>query len=530
MSRDQASDGRVRSAGLLLLALLAITTLPAASDMAAGQAPSPTPSPASTPADRAAVQAEAYALAGTGDWFDTLYFGWFDRPYARASLACVLTALPPPQAGPAWCQFADTPAACAELAAVLRNCRAPARWAGFYPHRLPVLDAADGSPALQLPVWALLQHSPAGDDARARSAIDLQAALGLRGYAIPASEWALSAAARRRATALGMVALTCAGPAAEPGDEPAVVVRPVSLCEVLSPDFDAARDRDRRTWALATPAGGETPAAALARFALIRGLRGDGEVWTVGPAAGWSAGELPLATRVWSAALAGQRLTVLTADESLSAAVEPLAPLCAWSVGEREQLAHGILDLQRLAPAWAASPAVAPVAVLVPATASATDDAHAWADWTLPYWQALLDRQVRFDVLPADAPAGAALRSRYRAVVPLTPQADGRNWINRLELRLAAQAEHTMRLTARAPTGPFVTDVQVVTGPGWPDAGWIGLVNLQNEPRSICLRGGPPLPALRDVLCDEAYPASRGEIRLAPGQVRLLRPAGRPAD
>ncbi|UCC31626.1 MAG: hypothetical protein JSU86_04980 [Phycisphaerales bacterium] len=496
------------------------------------------------------LQQRVAELAGTDDLLDTLHFGWFDRPYTRATLATLVKtttvlqrevrlrergngAIPESRVGAMllWTGEALERAITAEP------------FAGFRPHRLRTISDELAVNTATAPLYGLVDRTTATRYDERLGDLDLMAAMGFRVYPVLLSDTALVRADSvviERAEALGMAVVGLTTPTtggerdsiAPPpsASGPIVTVEPVTLMEMLQFDPAAARPSGP-TLALTDPVRGESLAASLARRAFARGLWRHGRYIVDG----WQVPRIRVlpyersaltAAAMWVHAIEGQSLGLIRGWRDLrDGSGSPYRSILP-DPAHVETIVRNALDLVRLRTYVLPFNVSPPVAVGVGPDAVDGDDANAWADWVEPVWAALLERQIRFDVVRLAGNDGQ-LGERYRVVFPLHRSESDNviSVITRLERLLTTVDEHLRRVTARELDGAlagdlFVRDVRTPNG-----RPCVAVVNLSARPRRIKLRGGPMLGPLRDVISNTTVERPDGIVHLEPWQVRLLWPA-----
>ncbi len=497
-------------------------------------------------------------LAGEDDLLDTLYFGWSDRPYARATLAILV-----------------------KVAATLdreADCRGHGKgkiddatvesmlgWADdaiqrvidaeptndFRSHRIGItwkqlLEGKDTPPLCGFLDGALLtSKDPAVGD------LDVLASLGQRFYARPLSsrlDAQNSETTAQRAEALGMTVF----------DITPWVTRGSWKCGNHW-DFIRPMWRNRRRFvaysrlvsffrwnvewfrdpsllpAVEDPAESESLAASLARRAVLRGVM----MTPTYSAYRWTPpiveavpqhAQAALAAALWVQALEGQRLALVDGwrdvhDENKSSEISIfLDPVRA------ETIAHTALALLRYADfirAFDDTPLIA-LAVDEDAFTSETENPNKvpnWSDWTAPIWNGLLSRQIRFDVVRWEPPEEKP-KPPYRWVFRLEQASHpmGGSTLERIEGGLAQLREHVYRLTAREMDGTIARDMFVRVGRTPEGKACAGIVNLSDRSRVLKLRGKPAIGPSRDVIADQRISEPDQRLEFEPWQVRLLWP------
>ena len=495
------------------------------------------------------LQERVAELAGTDDLLDTLHFGWFDRPYARATLSTLVKttatlqrevrlrergngAIPESMIGAmlSWAEEA------------LERVPAAEPVAGFRPHRLRITSDQLATATATAPLYGLVDRTTATRHDERFGDLDLMAAMGSRVYPVLLSDtaWArINDVLIERAEALGMavvgLATSMTGSQSDSlapariANGPIVTVRSLTLLEMLGPDSDAASPSGP-TLALTDPVRGESLAASLARRALARGVWGHARYIVDG----WQVPRIRVspqehsavtAAAMWVHAIEGQSLGLIRGWRDLRDGSGSPYPSGLVNPAHVETIAHTALDLVRLGTYVSPFNVVPPAAVSVGPGAVDGDDANAWADWVEPVWAALLERQIRFDVVRL-AGNDEQLGERYRVTFPLRRSeiGDATSVVTRLERVLTTVGEHVHRVTARELDGTlasdgFVRDARTPNG-----RPCVAVVNLSARSRRIKLRGGPMLGPLRDVISDTTVEIPSELVHLGPWQVRLLWP------
>ncbi len=519
-------------------------------------------------------------LVPTPDLLESLYFGWSERPYRRATLAVALKTVTWLERELHARQAAGGMIRDAELAAMLdwleaalaRATREEAR-ADFRPDRMewdtaPLTGAPQpGTPVGFAPGFAFMDRTSATRYDPVLGDFDLLACLGMGIYgvssrtALSADHWSALAA---RAEALGVTLVTEASGAAETPSGKQLAVKPLSLATLLStPEEGSGIDA---VPAVVDPPEGESWGASLARRSLLRGPVPGRNVlvlgWRESRGADASPAGVPdgsaIRLAMWVHALAGQALGVIEGWRDLRDG-SPL-PYAPWVThpDEAEAIAHTALDLRCYAREVRACAARPGLVVVIDATAVSRENEDRWSPEAVELFDLLVDRQLRYDVIPSQTAKNVGL-GEYRAVLLAAEGGEA-----------AAAAE---RLRGQAAT--VGANVKVVVPPGGGTPGELGrylkdlpdpilsrdlrdpadfvayesdggvasrclvfterpakgkpclaVVNLRNQARSIVLgnpAGDDGLP-FRDVLSGETITTGRGPVRLAAYQVRLLTP------
>ncbi|MFQ5415109.1 MAG: hypothetical protein ACE5E6_11690, partial [Phycisphaerae bacterium] len=200
-----------------------------------------------------------------------------------------------------------------------------------------------------------------------------------------------------------------------------------------------------------------------------------------------------------------------------------------------ERIAHTALDVLRLGAPIARPPARPHVALLVGPDAIDDDD-NRWAEWIQPVFAALLDRQIRFDLMAipvgtrrrdADGRRRDADGRRRYAVVRTLDRAAARRpaaFVSRLEYALASEPAHVHRLTVREQNGRLAPGACLRTARTAAGDPFVVVANLTSRRRILKLRGAPALGAATDLRAGEHIAAPDLALPMAPWQVRLLVP------
>ncbi len=498
-------------------------------------------------------------LAGEDDLLDTLYFGWSDRPYARATLAILV-----------------------KVAATLDrevDCRGHGNgkiddatvesmlgWADdaiqrvihaeptndFRPHRIGItwrqLLEGTGMPPLCgfLDGTLLTSKDPAVGD------LDVLASLGQRFYARPIGsrlEHQDPDLTAQRAEALGMTvfditplvdrsAWKCGNhwlfmdPLWRERGRYVAFTRPAWL---LRWDRTRFPDDPRLLPAVEDAKDGESLAASLAHRAMLRGVM----AMPTYAAYRWTPPKLEAAPQhapaaltaaLWVQALEGQRLTLVDGWRDVPDENEPRAVCMFLNPARADTIAHTALDLMRNADfvrAFDGTPLLA-LAVGEDAVTYETDNPKreaGWSDWTEPIWTGLLSRQVRFDVVRWEPP-NEKPKPPYRWVFHLEQASHpmGGSTLERIEGGLAQLRDHVYRLTAREMDGAIARNMFVRVGRTPEGKACAGIVNLSDRSRVLKLRGKPAIGPSRDVISNREIPEPDQRLEFEPWQVRLLWP------
>ena len=488
-------------------------------------------------------------LAGADDLLDSLHFGWFDRPYARASLAILVKTTHAFQREIHLRRHQNGAIANGELramlswaeAAIQRVCGPPLA-AGFRPDRLRMtgMDLAEAAPTPAL--FAFVDRATATRSHRSFGDLDLLAALGSRVYARLGRDRSggdLEHTLVERAHALGIAVVVTSSPLSSAAvdyppldftrsaDQPTLQVEPWSLRMFWEASANIP-NTPARSVAVMDPPFGESWGSALARRALARGVLARTRYVVDGwrpPATGQSYVDRAglTAAAMWVHALEGQSLGLVRGWRDLRDGSASPYPSVFVDPGGTETVAHTALDLVRLGQyVMPFRPRPSLVIVLGTEAIDPQDD-NAWAPWIKPIWAGLLNRQIRFDVVTRNLNPDQ-LRRRYRAVLPLhmDDADDITSVFLRLDRMLAKDPEHSRRLKVRESdggpaAGVFVRSVRTPQG-----APCVALVNFSSRTRRVRFEDGPRLGPMHDVVTDMPVRHPRRELVLQPWQLRLL--------
>ena len=486
-------------------------------------------------------------LAGADDLLDTLHFGWFDRPYARATLAVLVKTTSTLQREVRLRELGNGAVSDSTLRAILV-------WAEealervltsesddtFRPHRLHIGAGKVAGASAGPPLYGFVDRTTSTRRDRRFGDLDLVAAMGMRAYSTLARDPVLAqtdGTVFQRTDALGMAVVSLAAGGTEPGGRlfvPAdsvsssvLSVRSVTLRGLLQ----GGGNRTGLTLAVVHPVRGESPGGWLARGGLARGALGGTcfivDSWQV-PRFGGSVRDRSAATAaaMWVSAIEGQSLGLLRGWRDIRDGSG--SPYASVLLDPRyvETVAHTALDLIRLGESVSRFWGTPPLAVAVDSDAVDARNGNVWADWLEPIWAALLDRQIRFDVVSLAGQSSSSI-NRYEVVFPLRRDEIGdiASLMLRLERALAAVDGHVNRVTVHEPDGELAAEVLVRDARTADDSVCVAVVDVSGRSRLLKLRGGARLDALRDVISNSVISRPNDRIDLAPWQVRLLWPA-----
>ena len=489
-------------------------------------------------------------LAGEDDLLDTLYFGWSDRPYARATLAILVKV-----AATLDCEVdrrgngngeIDDPTVSSMLQwaddAIQRVIHAEPS-PDFRPDRMRITEEDLSTLSSIPPLYAFIDSASSTSHHPVFGGLDILAALGQRVHMRPIGGRGDNFPWRdfyQRANGLGMAIVRLPpdfgqGRPLSPSDTLPLWV--VGLPTLRGAEEEAGTNLSwiPALWPVRT---GESLASSLARRGMVGGVlaRSTYAAYRWMPPILEARRENRLAAlsaAMWVHALDGQRLAFLETWRDMGGADGAAGPSIFLDPFQAEKIAYTSLDLLRLGNfvhAFALHPILA-FAVDRSAFARGDSEAredidpHEWAPWAERIWSAMLDRQVAFDVGKKEAPCDE-LQRRYRIVIPLERPAGGEmaSLIAKSERRLAQDSEHVYRLTAREMDGTIARDMFVRVGRTPEGKACAGIVNLSDRSRVLKLRGKPAIGPSRDVISNQEISEPDQRLELEPWQVRLLWP------
>lgn len=536
------------------------------------------PSPRQVAETIAEARARLRTLVGGNDLIESLYLGWFDRPYRRATLACAVKALAVLEHEHRLRELGNGALDDERLARLIgwlrsapqRACQQERR-PGFRPHRLRIDSAAltatldgPGPPDLPPALFGFIDRATATRHDDQYGDFDLLACLGLRVVGLPGAASVAQADRQtllRHAQALG-IAVTVGGPQASAwrlnattNPVQAIAIASGRLADFVQPQEHAGRADPQALWAITDPPGGESWPESLARRALYRGATGRESAVVTGwspPSPSRDPGELAdqVTLAMWVHALDGQRLGLIegwrdlrdgSASPYSSITVEPAVV---------EAAGRTALDLLFHRERLRAFDRARPVAVVVGPDCLRPGDGNRWSQQYAALFAALAARQIRFDVVPqsrlhseefspgpyavvmgppdetlpprarrgtARLQAGGAARVQWQA-----GQDGARAAVVAIERALSASGAGRGQPVVVGPDGKRALDILVFHGRG----GELAIANQSAKPRSIrvTMPGGGRASALRDVLTDENIARPDQGIEIAAWQVRLFVP------
>jgi len=196
-----------------------------------------------------------------------------------------------------------------------------------------------------------------------------------------------------------------------------------------------------------------------------------------------------------------------------------------------ESIAYTALDIIRLQPVVDAIRPKPELVFVLDKSAIDLERNCNWESRLSPIWEQLFRKQILYNVNVVDSnprclPDYRPARIHYSISFPLRSEnAQGLDVvIERVERALAAAPAHTNRVTARELDGRMAEDMYVREAFVSGDRRCVAVVNLSDRTRRLKLRGGPSLGALLDRLNNERIEKPADELSLDPWQVRLLWP------
>jgi hypothetical protein len=479
-----------------------------------------------------------------GALLDSLYFGWFDQPYERATLAITVQTveLLKQEVAAREGRFRnltdiDLERLITWTDEALNRVRRRRQDDGFRPNRVRItlsalLDRQNEPP----PLLGVLLSQEASEGGAAVSEFDLLVSLGFRVVGIPtgsSTSWDYQDRLRKRAEALG-IALVYVDSSGR--DVTAPIVEPptwqsIPIHSLVSQAF-AVREGGTAYPSLSDPPGGESLASSLARRALWRSAIGGLLPVAVRrpplkpPKAPDTAAWIPLT--MWINAAEGQTLTFLEGwSPPVVGSTQPSAGSNPTFDPEAlEAAAHCSLDLLQHGEQIRSFMKRPYVAIAVGPDAIDPTDKNRWAAWVEPIWDGLLDLQVPFDVVPSPAIQGRSPSQDYDLVFQLDRPAASKPELAllRLKYKLALLPGYMHRLTARDASGLVAERVWIREGRIGNERSCVALANLTDERRTVRLRGGPALGLMRDLRTGEGIPNPSDGVLMEPWQLRLLWP------
>ena len=527
-----------------------------------GVAVVPTParaqSPAATDSLLAGLDSRVTALKVNTDrlvhparLLDDLHFGWFDRPYARATLGVLVKTSAVLEHEARLRRSGNGAIHPRDLAQMLQ-------WADEAIERLNAAPSANAfrpdqfspngliaPPSSSTPtLLAFLDESSATSRDPHNGDLDLFASLGGRVYAQSSRTPGVLRGAKetaRRAAALGMARVfieTVLPSTSNSGDaslsEEDLRLVPRTLGDLLGPASGGLRENlTSESAAVLDPPDGESWPASQARRALARGMLGRARF----PVVGWSARRTAhresalraARASLWVDALEGVSLAVAFGWRDLRDGSGSPYPSLSTDPARLELLASSGLELLQFADVVQTLRASPTLAVVLEPNAVDPGDPNRWAPWTLTLWQKLLDSQLHFDVFAAGA-WDKNLRSPHELVLEV-----GAEDLSRVDDLILSVAREAARKIS-APEPPAVRSSGVVrpcdgeTGGGWwvraakqPDGRTaLVVVNMRDQARQCFIE-----PAVCAAKADDLLSGSAVDLRepldFFPHHVRVFR-------
>jgi len=310
-------------------------------------------------------------------------------------------------------------------------------------------------------------------------------------------------------------------------------VQPMTIAVMLT---RAAFDSTHTVPAIRDAVAGEPWPSRIARRALARGANGRSRCvvcgWSAGPNGSTPAGAgPPIAAAMWLDALDGVSLAVADGWRDLRDGSAITSPSVFTLPDDIESFARTSLDILRFADAIRSVEArgdqggsrLGPVAIIVSPDAVDPLDADKWAAWIEPFFVALVERQIPFDIV-SDAADRQSLGRRYSLVflLQLGDVADLNLLIARIERELATVESLSGRQTVREIDGTFPRDLFVRSGDSSDGRDTIAVVNLSASPRELRITGGGTLPRMREGLAGTLLIGRDGRFTIGPWQTLLF--------
>ncbi|MFQ5491648.1 MAG: hypothetical protein ACE5GE_13100 [Phycisphaerae bacterium] len=503
------------------------------------------------------TRSELRRLIGGADLMDGLYFGWMEQPHARADIACAVKTFTALEYEERLRRLGNGALSDAQVGAMLdwlgglaaRAAENPDRQ-GFYPHRvrpnLKTLLARLGPSGPGLRLFGFVDRATATRYGDVTGDFDLLACLGFRVVAEPPApthpggdEFSILSD-RSGALSIGLVRLdpkpSASTHSPQAPDAAGIALLGGTLADFIDPAFWAGDPRHPDDLpAIQDRVFGESWAESLARRGLYRGCTGRPGAAVVGWRPPRVRAEYDKSAQIrlamWVHAVWGQRLALIEGwrdrrDGSASAYPSVFADPATVAT-----IAHTALDILDAAQDLAAFDRPARFAVLVTASAIHPADDNRWAQPYADIFEALVQKQKRFDVVPAWGLQGLDNRDAKNAHL-LAPPDDALTPAVRTALAdLTGWQVHRLN-DMRIPAGAFAdqspTPAIRVSGPD--------LLVLHGNGRSVALANTGPgaqsawitsTSPLYDVLSKRRFDHPDRGVVCDPWQVRVLRPADR---
>lgn len=494
----------------------------------------------------AALRGGVTELVATDNLLDTLHFGWFDRPYTRATLAILLKDVAALERESHWRNGGNgaSPDDVVEAmltwadVAVMRVLQ-PEADVGFRPHRFHATIDTRSTISVGAPLFTFMDQCSANCASTSFGDLDLLASLGMRAYAFPPGANLVGADARARiarARSLGMAVVAFVAPdSAEESnsrhamsgtaEDAVLTLRALTLRDLL----DGAAGNSNRALPVAAiidPAEGEPIGCSLARRAFARGALRQRRTMAARWRPAVSPGSDPAAATaltMWLHAIDGQALGVLPGWRDLrDGTLDPFGSVFT-EPAVLEVVAQTALDILRLGSSIAEIDGEADFAISIDPDAIDARDPNQWAEWVRPIWAALLDRQRSFDVI-ATADTDPGTHKRYRLIVPLRRGDGDQTFASRVESLLTGDGSRPRHVTFVETDGSTAHGLFVREGRTPERKTCLGVVNLTPGLRTLKLRGADDIEAVRDLVAGEHIDGPKERIDLRPWQVRVLWP------
>lgn len=494
------------------------------------------------------LHARVTHLGGGEDTVDSLFLGWFDRPYARATLAVAVktTAVMRREAR---LRELGNGAICDDILrsllgwtqSALTRVVVPERHAGFRPHRIEIdrdnLLAGTRNP----PLLAFLDRATTTRLDPTFGDLDMLAALGMRVYARE-SRFAGNAAEQtrivRRASDLGLAVVFVETSAELPPKASSlsgpVVVHPLTLRELVDKPAELRRDTSsdlRTVEATVSPQNGETWVSSLARRAIARGCSLSGRFAVCDWSEPWEyqsmANRLQATSSwMWIDAVEGLSLGIVSGWRDLRDGSVPVCPSVFLDPKTAEAIAHTSLDMLRTWDSLAGFTVHCPVVLLVDNEAIDPKNDNRWAFWARRFFEGLCDRQIAFDIIPYQGAEARLDGGQYKVVFRMTREhaSDVQDAVRRVEDSLLNHSTGVSRVTVHEPDGRLAGDVWIRSGKTLTGATCVAVANLSGNRRILGLRGLFETTGVQDVVSGEGMGRPARPFAMDAWQVRVLIP------
>ncbi len=481
-------------------------------------------------------------LSPSDDVLDNLYFGWFDRPQARATMAVLVKTSAVLRREVRMRRVGNGAIPKAELDDMLRwaddaVARAVASEPDprFRPHRLRItpddIRRGDGPP-----LFALVDRSTSTRQNVDWGDLDLLAALGQRVYVrdtiVPFSAGSRPTPLVQRAAYLGMASV--AMESAERSDDISVMnessesailrVTPRTLTELLTKT--QTQDGSSHIAVMEADVDEAWPARA-ARRALVRGMtrqrRALVDRWRAPRPIDVHHGYSAIETAVWFDAFDGLALATVDGWRDVRDGSARAAPSLLIRPRELERFASTSLRVLRHSDVLHPLMDLPRVAVAVSLDAVHPDDPNRWAAWMVPVLEAMFESQIPFDI-NSNSFGPSSGDARYPVVFNLTRESANQVVAAFRERAFGVQVANiaALELSVRDGNGSAPTDLFVRVAYSGDRRLLIAAVNLSNETRFLAVVSEKRLPPFFDVLSDDSPIGAEGRFTLAPGQAVLL--------